>query len=177
MTNEEVEAIINEVFPGLTLYYRDTDLSSELISRYKKGSILLEPAFTDCSYLGGRPTGNTRYLIASSKAADLGKVQPDVSKYGMMVLNAGAFFKVLDIYEIDGFTQILLLHIPSHTVDFFKITNSNLEQTVIEKCRALFEKRMTDPEVEILTTDDWKSRVDFPIGISKEGKNYFKDMQ
>jgi hypothetical protein len=83
----------------------------------------------------------------------------------------------LDIYEIDGFTQILLLHIPSHTVDFFKITNSNLEQTVIEKCRALFEKRMTDPEVEILTTDDWKSRVDFPIGISKEGKNYFKDMQ
>ncbi len=176
MTNEEVEVIINEVFPGLTLYYRDTDLSQEIIKQYKKGSVLLEPAFTDCSYLGGYPTGNIRFLIASSKAADIGKVQPEVMKYGMMVLNAGAFFKVLDLYEIDGCTQILLLHIPSHTVDFFKITNSNLEHTVIDKCRALFEKRMTDSIIEILTTDDWKLRVDFPIGISKEGKNYFEEM-
>ena len=175
MTNEEVEKIINEVFPGLTLYYRDTDLSSELIANYQAKQILLEPAFIDCSYLGGYPTGNLRYLIASNKAADLSRLQPEVAKYGMMVINAGSFFKVLDIYEIDGYTQVLLLQIPSQAVDFFKITNSNLEQTVIDKCRALFEKRMTDEIILALTEDDWKQRIDFPVGMSKEGKIYFQE--
>ena len=52
MTNEEAEKIINEVFPGLTLYYRDTNLDQSLIEKYVVGKILLEPAFTDCSYLG-----------------------------------------------------------------------------------------------------------------------------
>ena len=175
MTNEEVEKIINEVFPGLTLYYRDTDLSSELIANYQAKQILLEPAFIDCSYLGGYPTGNLRYLIASNKAADLGRLQPEVAKYGMMVINAGSFFKVLDVYEIDGYTQVLLLHIPSQAVDFFKITNSNLEQTVIDKCRALFEKRMTDEVIPALNEEGWRQRVDFPIGMSKEGKIYFQE--
>jgi hypothetical protein len=175
MTNEEVEKIINEVFPGLTLYYRDADLSKEVISNYQSRQILMEPAFVDCSYMGGFPTGNTRYLIASNKAADLGRVQPEVAKYGMMVLNAGSFFKVLDIYEIDGYTQVLLLHIPSQAVDFFKITNSNLEQTVIDKCRALFEKRMTDAIIPELNEEEWKQRIDFPVGMSKEGKLYFQE--
>ena len=175
MTNEEVEKIINEVFPGLTLYYRDADLSKEIISNYQAKQILLEPAFIDCSQMGGYPTGNLRYLIASNKAADLGRVQPEVAKYGMMVLNAGSFFKVLDIYEIDGYTQVLLLHIPSQAVDFFKITNSNLEQTVIDKCRALFEKRMTDEIIPELNEEEWKQRIDFPVGMSKEGKLYFQE--
>jgi hypothetical protein len=175
MTNEEAEKIINEVFPGLTLFYRDTNLDVSLIEKYVAGKMLLEPAFTDCTYHGGGLTGNVRYLIASSKAAELAKLQPEVQKYGMMVLNAGAFFKVLDVYEIDGNYQILLLHIPNHTVDFFRLVKTNIEQTVIDKCRVLFEMRVTQEPIAVLQEEDWKSRIDFPLGISKSGKYYLED--
>jgi hypothetical protein len=93
----------------------------------------------------------------------------------MMVLNAGAFFKVLDVYEIDGNYQVLLLHIPNHTVDFFRLVKTNIEQTVIDKCRALFEMRVTQKPIAVLEEEDWKSRIDFPLGISKEGKYYLED--
>ena len=70
-TNDQIEKILNDTFPGLTLFYRDTNLSNDLILKYKPGQIIQEKAFVDISYRGGGLTTNFRYLIASSNAKNI----------------------------------------------------------------------------------------------------------
>src|SRR4051812_28957790 len=46
MNNKELEEIFNETFAGLALFYRDTKLDDQLISKYQVGQIIMERGFT-----------------------------------------------------------------------------------------------------------------------------------
>lgn len=170
MDKQQIEEIFNETFAGLALFYRDCQLSEELISNYKIGQIIQEKGYTDASYLKGGLSDNLRYLIASSHAKDISSLVPQMEQYGYVMLKSNSYFKVLDIFKLENKTQILLLEIPEQTVDFFSNNSSNIEEQIIEKARESFKAISSlDPHVNLQTTE-WKERTSTPIGMNDNGE-------
>lgn len=170
MTNSEIEEIFNQTFAGLTLFYRDTNLADDIISKYSVGQIISERGFVDMSYKGGGLTNNLRYLIASANGKDISAINPGASKYGHILLKSNSFFKVLDIYKIGDKTQIFLLEIPETTVDFFAQATSNIEKEITIKARKSFDQKVDATRIAELQTPQWKERTSHPIGMSDEGE-------
>lgn len=175
MKNSRIKAIYHETFSGLKLFYRDTDLSDNLISNYKIGQIIQEKGFTDMSSLGGGLSGNIRYLIASAHPKDLSKFNPDSAKMGHFLLDTIAYFKVLDIQKIENKTQVFLLNIPDNSISLFKNSSSNLEEEIIEKARKKFKDKIHLALVPELQTNDWKERTKSPLGMTDTGALFFDD--
>lgn len=165
----------NETFSGLKLFYRDTNLSENLILNYKVGQIIQEKGFTDMSSIGGGLSGNLRYLIASSHPKDLSKFNPDSAKIGHFLLDSIAYFKVLDIQKIDDQTQVFLLNIPDNSISLFKNSTSNLEEEIIEKAQKRFREKIDLPLIPELQTENWKERTKSPLGMSDNGELFFDD--
>lgn len=175
MKNKRIKDILDETFSDLKLFYRDTNLSDDLISKYKVGQILKEKGFTDMTYIGGGLSGNCRYLIASSDARDLSKFNPDSVKNGHSLLDDNSFFKVLDIQKIKDKTQVFLLNIPGNSLTLFKNSTSNLEEEITEKARQKFISKMGSALIVELQTENWKERTKSPIGMSEDGLFFFDD--
>ncbi|WP_343695908.1 hypothetical protein [Flavobacterium sp.] len=175
MKNARLKAIYNDTFSGLKLYYRDTDLSENLISNYKIGQIIQEKGFTDMTSIGGGLSGNFRYLIASAHAKDLSKFNPDSAKIGHFLLDTIAYFKVLDIQKIGNKTQVFLLNIPDNSISLLKNSSSNLEDEIIEKARKKFETKINLALVPELQTESWKERTKSPLGMNENGEMFFDD--
>lgn len=173
MDSKQIEEIYSQAFSGLELFYRDTTLSEHLVSNYKVGQILVERGFTDMSILGGGLTANLRYLIASAHAKDLSSIDPESAGTGHVMLQSNAFFKVLDIYSIDGKTQILLLEIPENAIGIFAGSTSGKEEELIKRGKQDFDILLTFDPVAELQTPDWKERTEFPIGMSESGEFFY----
>lgn len=175
MKSTRLRTIYHETFSGLKLFYRDTNLSDNLILNYKVGQIIQEKGFTDMSSLGGGLSGNFRYLIASAHPKDLSKFNPDSAKIGHFLLDTIAYFKVLDIYKIGDKTQVFLLNIPDNSLTLFKNSSSNLEEEITEKARKKFSDKVNIALIPELQTEDWKKRTKSPIGMSENGEFFFDD--
>jgi len=175
MKNKRIKDILDETFSDLKLFYRDTTLSDDLISKYKVGQIIKEKGFTDISYIGGGLSQNCRYLIASSDARDLSKFNPASVKNGHALLDDNSFFKVLDIQKVNNKTQIFLLNIPGNSLTLFKNSTSNLEEEITEKARQKFITKIDSALIPELQTEDWKERTKSPIGMSDNGEFFFDD--
>ena len=156
-------------FNNLSLLYRDTTLSEQLISTYKIGQILNERGFTDMSTLGGGLNTNLRYLIATSHAKDVSGYNADGLYNGHVMLQSNAFFKVIDIYKVGDKTQILLLEIPEDGIEVFRGPISKHELDLIAKARQDFDILLTFPPELALENPDWKERTEFPIGMDDQG--------
>lgn len=174
MDNKQIEEIYNQTFSGLTLFYRDTTLAENLISKYQVGQILTERGFTDMSYKGGGLTTNFRYLIASANAKDLSAFNPDSKQFGHVLLSSNAFFKVLDIYKIGDKTQVFLLEIPATAVDFFASATSSVEVDITKKARESFDTKLNSEPIAELQTNEWKERIEFPIGMNDKGEFFYQ---
>jgi len=143
MDNEQIEEIYNQTFGGLTLFYRDTTLSENLISKYKVGQILTERGFTDMSFKGGGLATNFRYLIASANGKDLSAFNPNSEQFGHILLSSNAFFKVLDIYKIEDKTQVFLLEIPETAIDFLQVLLPILKKILQKKQEKVLKQKLT----------------------------------
>jgi hypothetical protein len=174
MDNQQKEEIYNQTFRGLALFYRDTTLSENLISKYRVGQILTERGFTDMSFKGGGLTTNLRYLIASAHAKDLSAFDAESAKSGHVILTSNSFFKVLDIYAIGEKTQIFLLEIPESAVSFFAGNTSTIEADIIKKAKESFDLQINSTPVAELQTLDWKERTEFPIGMNDQGEFFYQ---
>jgi hypothetical protein len=174
MENNEIEKIYNETFGGLTLYYRDTNLSEDLISKYQIGQILIERGFTDMSYKGGGISSNCRYLIASAFGKEAPRFMPSFKECGRIMLKSNSFFKILDIYKIEDKTQIFLLNIPENYVDFFSNSKSNIEDDIIKKAKESFENKINSEPIEELQKKIWKDMTEFPLGMNEKGIFFYQ---
>ena len=173
MDNQKLQAIFNETFAGLTFFYRDTNLTDDLMSKYHAGQILKERGFTDMSYKGGGPTGNFRYLIASAFGKDLSAFDPNAARLGHIVLTADSYFKVLDVFNIGDKTQVVLLNIPAHAVEFFEKASTNIEEDIAKKARLRFEQLVDAASVEELQAPEWLKRTSLPIGMNQKGELFY----
>lgn len=167
---ELYEKTINDIFPGLTMYVRDVDLSLELADIYKPGMIIMERAFTDASNRVMGMVTSHRYAILSNHMADLSQFEHDTN-WGLHTARNNAHFKVLDVYDFRGKTQILLLHLPDdNRWRLFQNVTFSIESQLIEDSRKRFEKKSMLPPVPELATPEWLERCSFPIGISDAGE-------
>ncbi|PXY44631.1 hypothetical protein [Flavobacterium hydrophilum] len=175
MKNKRIKETLDETFSDLKLFYRDTNLTDNLIEKYKVGQIIKEKGFTDMTSIGGGLLGNFRYLIASANAKDLSKFNPGSAKIGHFLLDEITFFKVLDIQKINTKTQVFLLHIPDNSLSLFKNSTSNIEEEITEKARQKFSSKINSPLIPELQTEDWKERIKSPIGMNDLGEMFFDD--
>jgi hypothetical protein len=173
MNGTEIEKIYNQTFSELTLFYRDSTLSEDLISKYRIGQILKERGFTYMTYKGGGLETNCRYLIASAHGKDLSAFNPESKEAGHVLIKANAFFKVLDIYKIGDKTQIFLLEIPATAVNIFVNITSNMEIDITKKARKNFDTKIDSEPIPELQTQDWKDKTEFPIGMNEKGECFY----
>ena len=164
-----LEQLLNEIFPGLTMFVRDLDLPPALEERYKPGRILREKGFTDASCRVMGMVTTHRFAILSNHMADLGAYEHGTN-WGLFVANRSAHFKVLDVYEYQGRTQILLLHLPDDDRwRIFEDVTFSIEEQLIETSRQRFEKKAFLPPVPELAKEDWLARCAAPLGMDNEG--------
>ena len=135
----------------------------------------MERAFTDMSYKGGGLHSNFRYLIASANGKDVSAVSDNAFNWGLIILQKDAYFKVLDIYTLEGKTQVLLLNFPERGIELFKSATSNMEENIIEKARQNFKDKINLPVAEELETKEWQSRTAFPLGMNDDGEMFYSD--
>lgn len=175
-TNEQINEILDWTLPGLTMYYRDSNLSDDIISKYEVGQILRSNLFVDVSDFAGKLTKNCRFIIATNKAAPLFEINPDTFKWKLHTINANSYFKILDIYKKDEKIQFFLLHIPAKGIDFFRnskiyLNENNFEQQIIEHSRLSFDKKMKLKIIPELEEIEWSNRTKYPIGL--DSNNHF----
>lgn len=177
MNIKEIEGLVNEILPGLSMYVRDVNLSPEIASMYKPGMIIREKGFVDASCRVMGMVTSHRYAILSNHMADLSEYEHGTN-WGLYVAKNNAHFKVLDIYEYKGKTQILLLHLPDdNRWSKFKDIKINLEDDCVEDCRTRFENKCVGEIVPELSTEEWLERCKFPIGISDEGQFFENEIR
>ena len=179
MTKSELENIYAETFSGVTLYYRDTTLDGDLIAKYHIGQILRHNGIVDMTYKNGGLNGNIRYMIASAKAKDVSNVNPMAAHFGHFVLadetlalTGGVFFVVLDVYNIDGKTQVTMLHIKKEFSNLFSNATTNLEEAITALARADFNREAKGTVLPELEGSDWTERTKAPVGMDFQG-NFF----
>lgn len=173
---DDVRVALHQTFSNVAFYHRDTELPEAVLRQYRPGLILQEKGFVDCSYLEGGPAARHRYLILSSQAKDLHAVAGVSREYGPAIIARDAFFKVLNVYELRGHTQITLLHFPEELLEVLDRGPelNDAEQTMAQEARKHFEDRIEMPPSAPLTEPYWQDRIAFPIGVSDEGEPFYK---
>jgi len=169
---ENTEDIFNWTYPGATLYYKDCELGSSVVQQFKEGQILRNGYFLDVSWKGAGLNKNTRFIIASSKAAKLYEINPDVEKYGHCCINANSYFKVMNVYKLKGKTQIFLLHIPANGLNYFSKVISNFDEQFIERAKKSFDEKIEMEPLSELLEKNWIDRTNFPVGMDAYNKFY-----
>lgn len=160
--------LANLVFSGMKRYTRDVNLKPDQFNQYKVGQVLIEKGFTDASaYFEGMVTTH-RFTIISNHMSDLSEFEHGTG-WGLHVATSGSHFKVLDIYQYKGKTQILLLHLPNdYRWRFYINATFPQECALIDVSRDSFKMKAFKNARSSLTTEDWLKRCQFPIGMSDE---------
>ncbi|MGH1519845.1 hypothetical protein [Chryseobacterium sp. JK1] len=169
---ENSEEIINWTYPGATLYYKDCDIHPSVVEKFTKDRLIRNGFFLDVSSRGGGMKFDTRFLIASAKAAKLYKVNPDNERFAHCCLNLDSYFKVLDIYKLEGKTQIFLLHIPAKSLRYFERVTSNWDDDFIKKARKSLDDKIHMEPISDLLEPFWLKRTNFPVGMNARN-NFF----
>ncbi len=177
------EKFANWTLPGLQFFYRDTNAPVIVDATYHVGDILRAGFFVDVTTKLQKPAHKTRFLIASAHAAMLCEVEelcqenPDVKKWNLCTFHFNSYFKVMDVYEKDGVTQVFLLHIPAATAFLlgndeaamnFMNEATGQETSLVEMARkSLDEKLKMDVHPRSLDLTFCK-RMEQPVGLDEE---------
>ncbi len=177
------EKFANWTLPGLQFFYRDTDAPVIVDTTYHVGDVLRAGFFVDVTTKLQKPAHKTRFLIASAHAAmmckipELCKNNPNVKEWNLCTLHFNSYFKVMDVYEKDGVTQVFLLHIPAAAAYFlghnetamsFMNEATGQEMTLIEMARKSLDEKM-QMEVHPRSLDKaFVERMHHPIGLNVE---------
>ncbi len=167
--NERFERIANQVYPGIGIYVRDTNLANGLADKYVSGLIIREKAFTDASNRVMGMITSHRYMILSNHMADFSLFEHG-TKWGLHVANKDSHFKILGKHVYKGKTAIVLLHLPDN--DDWKVYKNcqfSLDEEIYKMAIERFEAKCEMPPIAELSTSEWLSRCNFPVGMDNSG--------
>ena len=171
LDSEYIETVVNQTYPGLTMYVRDANLSDKISKKYKKGLILREKAFCDTSSRVMGMVTTHRYGILSNHMADLSEFEHGTN-WGLHVAKSDSRFKVLENYEYKGKTLILLLHLPDNGWKVFEKIKINIDVDITPDSIKRFKNKCLKEPIPELGSKDWLERCQFPIGMDENG-NWF----
>lgn len=169
MIKEIYEQLGNDTYPGLAMYARDVNLTEKQFSQYKTGLIIMERGFTDATarFMGMKTTH--RITILSNHMTDLSEFEHGTN-WGLHIANANAHFKILDIYEYKGKTQILMLHLPDdYRWKLFENMTISIDEDLIKDARKRFENKAFAKVPKEIATNDWLDRCKMPLGMFEDG--------
>ena len=177
------EDCINWVMPGLQFFYRDTDAIPNAAEVYHVGQTIRAGFFIDVTTKLLKPAHKTRYLIASAHVARLYEIEqlvsekPYIGQWNQCMLHYNSYFKVFDIYEKEGVTQVLLLHIPENMARLMSglagiefITQAmGTNESLVGMARASLDEKLK-MEVHPRSLDrEWCERTKDPVGLTAQG--------
>lgn len=167
-----LERVVNGMLPGLQMYARDANLTPEQASWYVPGSIICERAFTDATSRFMGMVTTHRITILSNHMVDVSQSvdDPEASQWSLCVAQARSHFKVMDVFEHHGKTQILLLHLPNdENWHIFEQVVLNMEEDLVSTSRERFAAKCEAEVVDVLATRRWLERTSWPIGFLEDG--------
>lgn len=177
------EKFANWVLPGLQFFYKDTDAPVIIDTTYHIGDILRAGAFVDVTTKLHRPAHRTRFLIASAHVAmlceidDICQHNPKVKEWNLCTLHYNSYFKVMDIYERDGVTQVFLLHIPAAAAFFIGHSEAAMnfvneatgrETSLIEMARQSLDEKMRMDVHPRSLDKEFVERMYHPVGLDND---------
>lgn len=177
------EKFANWTLPGLQFFYRDTNAPVIVDATYHVGDIVRAGFFVDVTTKLQKPAHKTRFLIASAHAAmfceieELCEKNPDVKKWNLCTLHFNSYFKVMDVYEKNGVTQVFLLHIPAAAAFFlgndeetmnFMNEATGQETSLVDMARKSLDTKM-EMDVHPRSLDlAFCKRMEQPVGLDDE---------
>jgi tetratricopeptide (TPR) repeat protein len=162
---------LNATFAECGAFFRDTTLPEAVLGRYRVGVLLREPTYCDASHRAGGFVAPHRYVIFSSHAKSLHALEPE--PWGLCAWAPSRRLKVIDVVGDGEHTQITLLEIPEHLLEWFATPGPNpIEQSFAGHGRELFAQLRAAAPVPILDTDHWRDRLVFPVGVDDQGWPY-----
>lgn len=180
-TTDFFEKVANWVLPGLQFFYRDTNAPIIAEDVYHVNAIIRAGFFIDTTTKLLKPIHRTRFLIASAHTARLFEIEdlvmqnPNVGLWNLSVLHFNSYFKVMDVYKVDGVTQVFLLHIPETAArllgdnemafNFFNHVAGQEGSTLIEIARNSLEEKMRQEVHSRSLNKEWEKRTFHPIGL------------
>ena len=168
--NAELNQALNQVYPGLTMFVRDTDLPGRLAAKYVSGEIIREKAFVDASSRIGGMVTTHRYFILSNHMGNLSAFEHETN-WGLHVTQMDSHFKVLGTLSSQGKTAIVLLHLPNdESWRLFQNVVVDLDQQILEMVKNRFEKAVSSKAIPELSTEAWLDRCRFPVGMREDGE-------
>lgn len=179
-----IEKFVNWTLPGLQFFYRDTNAEIDVDRSYKIGEVIKAGMFMDASVKLLKPAHKTRFILASAHAAvpcaveEICENDPNVKKWGLATFHPNSYFKVLDIYRLDGVTQILLLHIPESAARLFaknkilfNFINDNPvnPMNLVEMAHESLNTKMRDEVHPRSLEHQFVERMHRPVGLDEDG--------
>ena len=164
-----LQDLINDVFPGIAIFVRDVNLQPACAVKYTQGLIVHERGFTDASCRVGGLFTTHRFAILSNHIGNISMFEHGTN-WGLCMAKSGAHFKVLDVYEYQGKTQITLLHLPDdERWKLFINTEISIEKGLVDECRSRFREKCSEEPIPELCTEEWLKRCSFPLGMDENG--------
>ncbi len=158
--------VYESTYSNAKLFVRDTNLTRKQEEKYITGKIIQERAFVDSTPKIGRMTTSHRYAIFSNHIKDLSEYEKE-SDWGLHTMAANSQFKILDVYEYEGKTQIVLLHLIDGFSSVFE-DDWTIKSEFVEKAREIFEKSFEKEVIESVNSEMWLQRCEFPIGLDSD---------
>lgn len=148
------------------LYVRDTNLSEKQAKMYVPERIIQERTFVDATPKIGKMTTTHRFSILSNHIANLSEFENE-KDWNIHTTPANSIFKVLDVYEHNEKTQILLLHLINGFESIFRDARTTKRECV-EKSREIFEESFEKEVIASVNSTEWLERCEFPVGLNDE---------
>lgn len=170
MSKEQLQTLVNQIYPGMTLFARDVNLPPELAQKYIPGQIIREKAFTDasCRFMGMVTTH--RYVILSNHMADLSRFEHGTN-WGLHVASKDSHFKVLGRHTCNGKTGIFLLHLPDDEGwKLWQRAEFSMDKEIYQGAVERFVAKCEEAPVPEFSTPQWLDRCAFPVGMSSSGE-------
>ena len=157
--------ICEKTYENAEFFVRDVNLTRKQADKYAVGKIILEKAFVDSTPKIGKMTTSHRYAILSNHTADLSDFENETD-WNLHTTSANSKFKILDVYEYEGKTQILLLHLIDGFESVFE-DDLSIKSEWVEKAREIFENSFAKEVIESVNSEMWLQRCEFPVGLDQ----------
>ena len=159
--------VCQATYENTGLFVHDMNLPEEFAQKYEIGALIKERGFVDMTNKIGQMTTSHRYAIISNHVGNLSQFEHGTN-WGLHTAASGSKFKVLDVYEFKGKTQILLLHLIDNLEDFF-VDNDTIDEECVAWARNIFVESFEKEVIEEVNSEEWLERCSFPIGMDNEG--------
>lgn len=147
----------------MQVYTRDINLTDIEFQKYKINMILKDRRFVEVSKNNNGMITRHRFTILSDSMKKFSEAEL-FDCWQLYFASINSYFKVLDIFEYEDKTQILMLHFK----EFDK--NINIDNNFIFKFREEFKNNIKKDIKKELTDYKFLIRFSFPIGIDDDGK-------